>query len=581
MPPFPPPVQHLYETALLHEQSSEWGAAATCYEQAVTLVTDSPELWARYGMLIGREGVKNTDDHIALSAFARAAKCPATTAKDLYWRGIGARFNDGDGDARRDLSASLALDPTRAEAWYHYAEALEHPAAYFSGVGYDPLPEGQAKRLAAYNQALALDPGNAQYLAGRGNFHLAHDRLDEALADLNDALAQNPSNGWAMKSRAIIRFLRQDFWGAVHDFAAIRPLNGGWRNGGIVDHIRYPAAHLPPPAERWAAALAVFEQAGIREPATAAYLSGRAEYFLEHTAPERALQDAWAVVRLQPNAIPHRELLIECLLAQATPDWGALLAEYEWLAERPLPRVPKKREVPSEQALHLARRRWHQTCYRHHAAWAAFRLERPETAQRHFAAACTFAFTESPFEVKRDTNFRRSLFADPAEQDTRVPYRKVETVINGRQYLLGEVEGLLPPLPDPVYLHWQLIQQLEQEHANKGTLRAASQWLNQAAWQLAGPALGEACEACLQLLLPAGYHFVRPREAVEFDAARELCRAGLVQLPAHAVEFRLLQRALLRAELRDTQNQPGVTTATVQAALDRYDTALAALQAGL
>jgi Tfp pilus assembly protein PilF len=578
MPHFPEPVQTLYETALQHEQEKNWGAAAACYEQAVTLVTDSAELWARYGRLLNQEGVRNSDGHIELSAGTRAANCPATTADELYWRGIGAMLSDGTGNSQRDLAASLALNPTRADTWYQYAEALAFPAAYFAYSNYDASPKGQAHRLHAYDQALALDPDNPRYLADRGGFHLAHDRLVEALNDLDAAMALDPALRQATENRAIIRFLRHDFRGALQDLAAGEPLRGSWRAMGAESHIRYPAPGLLPPAERWASALTAFEQSGLREPTTVQYLSERAVYYLAHGHPEQALADAQAVVARQTLHAPYRELLVQCLLAQKKLDFDALLGEYEWLAARPLPRVPAKRDVLVEKVLHQAQCRWNQTRWRHHAAWAAYRLGQPEAAQTHFGEACGFFFTEQPYQVKRDAFFQLYPSDDLQEQNIRVPYRRVEATIVGREYRLGDVVDLLPLRPEPEYLRWQFTQQLRQEPASLGVLLAASEWLNQVAWQLAGPALGEACEACLKLL-PAGYHFVRSRQAAEYEAARVLCQDGLAQCPAYAAEFRLLRRALLRAELREAQNQRGATPAAIQAALDTYDAGLTALRA--
>ncbi|WP_426491355.1 hypothetical protein [Hymenobacter sp. 102] len=581
MPKFPEPVQTLYETALQHEQMQNWGAAAACYEQAVVLVTDSAELWARYGLLLNRKGVSNTDGHIDLSAGSQATRSPATTADELYWRGIGAMLSDGDGDARHDLAASLALDPSRADAWYRYAEALAFPAAYYGYNDYAVSREGQAQRLQAYDQALVLEPANARYLAGRGEFHLAHDRLDKALADLDAALALDPALLWAAGSRAVIRFLAHDFRGALQDLKAGTSLRGNWRATRVEQYILFPNPDLEPPAERWISALALFERSGLREPDTAEYLAERADYYLAHGLPEKALADALVIVARQSLHAPYRELLVRCLLAQGKLDFNALLAEYERLAARSLPRVSTKRDGPVEKELYLAQFKWNQTRWRHHAAWAAYRLRRPEAAQTHFGEACGFFFTEQPYQVKRDAFFRLYSSDDLQEQEQSawVPFRMVEVTVDERPYPLGDVANLLPPLPDPEYLRWQFTQQLQQEPAGLGTQRAAAQWLSQAAWQLAGPALGEACEACLELLLPAGYHFIQPQETAVFEAARELCRAGLAQCPAYAAEFGLLRRALLRAELRAAQNQQDATPAAIQAALDAYDAGLAALAA--
>ncbi|GAB3840319.1 tetratricopeptide repeat protein [Hymenobacter jeollabukensis] len=552
MSKFPEPVQTLYETALQHEQASDWGAAAACYEQAVTLVTDSPELWARYGLLLGREGVQNADGHIDLSACARAAKCPASTAEELYWRGVGARFNDGDGDSRRDLAASLALDPTRAEAWYHYAEALEAPAAYYFGRDYDASPEGQARRRAAYDQALTLEPDNPQYLAARGEFHLAHDRLNEALNDLNAALARSPTLRWARVRRAVILFLQHDFPGALRDFRASQAgkLRGDWREAKVEYHIRYADEQYSSPMERWEKALVLFESTGIQEPATAEYLSERARYFLAHGAAIRALTDAEAAVTLRPSHVPYREIRIACRLAQAIPDFDALLTDYEWLLERPLPHAVGSRkagssETPRDQAL------WQRARYGHQAAWANFRLGRREQALADFAAAIIL----------------------PTGRLPRVG------LLSGDEQLhwMGDVKELLPPVSDSEYLRWQLEHQLTQEVNDPNQQRAINEWLFAAAQVLSVLELSQAMDEYRALWLPAGHYFVQPRSAAAFATALSLFLNGMQRQPAYKAVFIQLYRNLLRSELRDAQNRPGATTEAIRDAVNHYDAQLAFL----
>lgn len=549
MSKFPEPVQTLYETALQHEQALDWVAAAACYEQAVTLVTDSPELWARYGLLLGPfnpNKVLNSDGHFCLSAHSRAAKCPATTAEELYWRGIGARFNDGDGDSRRDLAASVALDPSRAEAWFHYAEALEAPAAFYFGHGYDASAEEQAQRLAAYDQALALEPDNPKYLAARGGFHLAHDRLNEALTDLNAALTRNSALCRATERRGVIRFLQHDFPGALRDFRASQGgrLRGDWRDAKVEYHIRYPDERYPSPAQRWEEALVLFESTVIREPATAGYLSERARYFLAHSAPARALADAEAAEALRPGYFPYWEVRVACQAAQATPDFAALLTEYEWLLERPLPRAARSKKAgsfgsPCDLAL------WHRARYGHYAGWANYRLGRFEQALAGFAAATRLPTEELPLSSVRSRD--------------------------GQWYRMGSVTDLLPPVPDTEYLRWQLEHQLAHEVADRVQQRTIKEWMVVAVQALNVLELTQAMQEYEDLWLPAGHCFAQPHRSGAFATALSLCLAGMRQQPAYKAVFVQLYRSLRRSELRDAQNRPGASAELRQAALDRFD----------
>ncbi|GAA3969646.1 hypothetical protein GCM10022407_14450 [Hymenobacter antarcticus] len=554
MPSFPEPVQTLYVNALQHEQAADWGAAGACYEQAVKLVTDSPELWARYGQLLGRKGVRNSDGHIGLAAFSRAAKCPATTAEELYWRGVGALLNDGDGDSRRDLAASLALDPTRADAWYRFAEALETPSAYVSPDDYDASPEGQARRLAAYDQALALNPTNDWYRVRRGRFHLLHDRLDEALADLDAALLHQ-TYYHAAELRAVTRFLRHDFRGALQDFrtSSWRGLEGDWREARVEYVIKYPDKRQPSPVQRWNDALALFELTGLREPTSAKYLSERAHYFLKHDAPVRALADAEATVALRPGHAPYRELRVACQQAQATPDFAALLTDCEWLLEALRPRATRSKRTDNPGSLRsqaidqaLSRR----ARYGYYAAWAHFRLGRPEQALAHFAAA-----TDRPPEEPRRDRGRMSGEWSPYSLG------------------IGDVKYLPPPVFDTEYLRWQLEHQLAQEVTDPERQRTINEWLLAAAQVLNVPELAQAMEQYRDLWVPAGHYYGYARA----DAVAKALTQYLVgmQQPLYKTVFAQLYRGILRSELRDAQNRPDASAEQCRAALDHYEARIA------
>jgi tetratricopeptide (TPR) repeat protein/serine/threonine protein kinase len=77
--------------------------------------------------------------------------------------------------------------------------------------------------IAEFDEALRLDPENADALEDRANARIAREEYDEALADLDRALAIDPKHADAHESRGQIYLARKDYDRAILDFrSAIR-----------------------------------------------------------------------------------------------------------------------------------------------------------------------------------------------------------------------------------------------------------------------------------------------------------------------------------------------------------------------
>jgi tetratricopeptide (TPR) repeat protein len=72
--------------------------------------------------------------------------------------------------------------------------------------------------LAAYEQALKLDPKCADAHVGRGDVHLAQGQIEQALADFDQALRAQPQCADAFVGRGAVRLRRRDPAMAVADY---------------------------------------------------------------------------------------------------------------------------------------------------------------------------------------------------------------------------------------------------------------------------------------------------------------------------------------------------------------------------
>lgn len=136
---------------------------------------------------------------------------------------------------------SAKLDVDDAPSTDKPAERLTHPesASDFVAKGAVAQEQGDsAQALAAYNQAISRDSGNADAYYQRANAR--YDRGDKqgALADYNQAISHDPKYANAYYQRGVILFNQGDKQGALADFSQYISLapgdTEGYYNRGLI-----------------------------------------------------------------------------------------------------------------------------------------------------------------------------------------------------------------------------------------------------------------------------------------------------------------------------------------------------------
>ena len=162
----------------------------------------------------------------------RAAPTANTEAYTLYLQAASLRYSGGSAAdlarSRQLLQRSLKLDPTFAPAWAALAAELAVEGTLFGGI---PIQQARVEAHAAIdralkldptladahatlgrvlfeldwnwdaaqrevNQAMALEPGNAEFYRLAGYLALIQGRFDVALAMMNKAVALDPLQAW-------------------------------------------------------------------------------------------------------------------------------------------------------------------------------------------------------------------------------------------------------------------------------------------------------------------------------------------------------------------------------------------------
>ena len=580
-----------YKKARAYEATGESKKAATHYLLAAEAEPTHPELWCRVGLFYSSE----------LSYFSKACRCEVTTAEEYFWRGKAAMHVDGSqNEPLDDLAASVALDPTLAEAWYYYAEAIEHPDGYwFDGWQPDgkgnrrpPLPEPDWDlQLECYNRAVALEPGNWKYLSARawchkrgedfatiladytaflgksptedaqtlyhrGKLYHYHDRLEEAQADYTASLALEHTKS-AAEARGVLKLLAYNFKGALRDFGITPRTWYNWR--GVNEGITDPSPDRPAPTERWETAVVALEKSGIFETEHPNYLQLRSQHYLglEDTyftredsmtpteaidrkimpeVAQLALDDAEKLVRLKPEIPYYRELRIACLLAMPELDFAALAADYGHVLQHTI-WASKPTNQRKKTKNASPRARHIRVEYLHRYAWAQF------NTGNHAGALASFA----------------EAVADPSAGE------KVEYIC-------------LPPSPAEAYILWQLRQQLPQNPTNHSTYLRIKAWMKMAtrSGELTAKvhqAFWLAFEKYWRVYIEPGFYFTQPRTAEDYAVALAACATAAEQVPAIADIFGLMSLNILKGQLRQAMNQEGAIEASTAAALAHYDIA--------
>ena len=126
--------------------------------------------------------------HLASGAYADAVKAfgalvqdPAVGPSALQGEGIALALAEGNAAAgEASLRAAVRQDPSLWRAWNTL------------GVHYDTLGDWRQAGI-SYNNALAVHPASAMILNNRGFSFLMQGRVAEAMADLSEAVRQDPS----------------------------------------------------------------------------------------------------------------------------------------------------------------------------------------------------------------------------------------------------------------------------------------------------------------------------------------------------------------------------------------------------
>ncbi|MGH8377663.1 MAG: tetratricopeptide repeat protein, partial [Gammaproteobacteria bacterium] len=129
-------------------------------------------------------------------AAMQAARTENPQAHELYLKGLAAmdRFTAANAQAAQDdFQQALKLDPNYADAW----AGLARTYGVLSVVSTLPLKEALPKMRAANQKALALDPRNVGALVGLAVANQNDNRVAQAKAEFEHALALDPSNARA------------------------------------------------------------------------------------------------------------------------------------------------------------------------------------------------------------------------------------------------------------------------------------------------------------------------------------------------------------------------------------------------
>jgi tetratricopeptide (TPR) repeat protein len=208
-----------------------------------------------------------------------------------------------------------------------------------------------------------------------------------------------------------------------------------------LEHLLAPTyerlAGIEEQVQRLARELPLAEAAELLGPCYPGYLRDMFEYWVQNKQPTQALSYAEALISYDPQHPEYREMRIWCRTQCSTLDYAALLADYDWLSRQPLLgyehwlRMTQDANPASSEADNAEVARWEHgrdlimhASYCLGSAWASFNLGELEAADDAFGRC----FARPPHNLR-----------------------------HGYDHETWRV-GLLPPVPDPTYLRWQLEQ---------------------------------------------------------------------------------------------------------------------------
>ena len=171
-------------TGMIYLEEGDKEAALRHLLKAESLDRSDPQLAQILGELLLDQG---RDEEAA----QRLQRADPESAANLANLGIIAVKQERFAEAEKLLRRSLAQEPTQALLWGYLADAL---------VGQKKAIEA----LAAYDQALRYDPDDLKSLITAGTLAADHERPEQALGYLKEALKRAPEDGYVHYGMALV-----------------------------------------------------------------------------------------------------------------------------------------------------------------------------------------------------------------------------------------------------------------------------------------------------------------------------------------------------------------------------------------
>jgi len=177
-------------------------------------------------LILGNDALAKQEYKEALRYYTEALKIDSCYTDALNNAGIVQYENGNYSDAVLNYDAAISCDPgfwdaylNRANAYYELNELyralddLEYlqkkipdSASVYFGLGLvQAKRRDYDKAITAFDQALVLDSGNAEILVNRGTVYYYQNKYEEALQNLNTAIAIDPKEANAYNALALLK----------------------------------------------------------------------------------------------------------------------------------------------------------------------------------------------------------------------------------------------------------------------------------------------------------------------------------------------------------------------------------------
>jgi tetratricopeptide (TPR) repeat protein len=189
----------------------------------------------------------------------------------------------------------MLVSRSQRKVYFSYIGGLVFPAT--PGLVCDERLKGKSagEALAAYDQAIAKDPGDTNALTRRAGLRALQGDLDGALSDVDAVIRIAPGNAVALNLRAGVREGLENYEGALADADAA--IANGMRNAQIyVNRARVRRAQGD-----YARAIDEYGEALKLDPHHQAALRGRGRHLFYAGRFEAAENDFAAVLALRPS----------------------------------------------------------------------------------------------------------------------------------------------------------------------------------------------------------------------------------------------------------------------------------------